>query len=144
MGTELVPLNMSERRAALLLSVREFYVLDARPDHGVRARYEISTVAYAYTIRDRDERELLAYHWHPEGVSNVTIPHLHIPRHSPIPLPRTDPPRTVALGEMHLPTNHVLLEDVVELLIREFAIAPLRPDWQAALAESRSGLDQEG
>ena len=106
--------------------------------------YRVTLAYYAHTIRDRDERELLAYHWHPEGFSDVTAPHLHLPRVAPIPLPRTEPARAVSLGEMHVPTNHIHLEDVIELLIREFAFAPLRPDWQAALAENRADLDREG
>ena len=100
-------------------------------------------VYYAYTILDRDARELLAYHWHPEGVSDVTFPHLHVPRAEPIPLARTDPVRSAAVGEMHLPTNRVLLEDVVELLIREFSIVPLRPDWQAVLDDNRAASLRE-
>ena len=142
-ATDLIPLYTSDRQADFLLRVRESYVLDVHPDRGDRVRYGVKTVSYAYAICDRDERELLAYHWHPEGVSDVTVPHLHIPRIPPMPLPRTDPTREVALGEMHLPTNYVHLEDIVELLIREFAIVPLRADWQATLAESRSELDRE-
>ncbi len=72
----------------------------------------MKTVYYSYAIRDRDEREVLVYQWHPEGVSDVTFPHLHISRSAPIPLARTDPPRTVAIGRMHLPTNHVRLDDL--------------------------------
>jgi hypothetical protein len=137
------PLRAQSGHRDVQLAVTEYYrVVPLPPDAG-RSLYQIRLTYYAYTIRDRDERELLTYHWHPEGVSDVTAPHLHIPRVAPIPLPRTDPARSVALGEMHLPTNHVLLEDIVELLIREFAIAPLRPDWQAALTESRSEFARE-
>jgi len=137
------PLRATSGHRDVQLAITEYYRIAPLPPDAGRNLYQIRLTYYAYTIRDRDERELLAYHWHPEGVSDVTAPHLHIPRVAPIPLPRVDPARAVALGEMHLPTNRVLLEDVVELLIREFAIVPLRPDWQAALAASRSELDQE-
>ena len=73
----------------------------------------------------------------------MTAPPFHIPRVAPIPLLRFDLPRAVNLGAMHLPTNHVFLEDVVELVIREFTIAPLRPDWQDALAASRADFEGE-
>jgi hypothetical protein len=140
---DIAPLRAWNGRIDVHLSIRErYHVVQVVPNLRQR-RYHVLLMYYAYTVLDRDERELLAHHWHPEGVSDVTSPHLHIPRVAPIPLPRTDPTRAVVLGEMHLPTNHVLLEDVVELLIREFAIAPLRPDWQTALAESRSELDRD-
>ena len=106
----------------------------------VPSQYQIRLASYSYEVLDREEREILVYHWHPGGVSDITFPHLHIARVALLPLVRTDPLRTVALGEMHLPTNRVLLEDVVELLIREFAVAPLREDWRTVLDENRAEL----
>lgn len=36
--------------------------------------FAVVTTAYSYRILDLDERELLAFHWHPVGRSNVTTP----------------------------------------------------------------------
>lgn len=138
-----VPLRSRSGQLEILFTIREWYQIVPVAPTGGRRQYVTRVAYYAYTVRDRDERDLLAYHWHPEGVSHVTTPHLHIPRHAPIPLPRTDPARAVSLGEMHLPTNRVFLEDVVELLISEFSIAPLHADWRDALAESRAQHDRE-
>jgi hypothetical protein len=38
---------------------------------------------------------------------------------------------------MHFPTGHVSLGSVARLLIEEFGVAPLRPNWQAVLREAR-------
>ncbi len=33
---------------------------------------------YRYGLYDRDGREILSYHWHPDARSHVTTPHLHL------------------------------------------------------------------
>jgi hypothetical protein len=95
----------------------------------------VSTSAYRYHILDRDDREILAYHWHPEGVSPVTEPHLHLSgRLRPLDIGAPDTP--VALGEMHLPTGIVSLAHVVRLLIAEIGVEPRRDDWETVLRSS--------
>ncbi len=44
------------------------------------------------------------------------------------------------LNRLHLPTGRILVEDVVELLIRVFAAVPLVDDWEAILAENRAAF----
>lgn len=84
-------------------------------------------VGYRYRVLDLEGRELVAYHWHPEGVSPVTYPHLHLSsRLAPIPVGRGGEP--VALGEVHLPTGFVAFADVVRLLIVAFGVQPRRTD----------------
>ena len=85
---------------------------------------------------DAEEREVLAYHWHPVGVSPVTFPHLHLSGRLPAldAGPRQEPLR---LGGMHLPTGGmVTLADVVRLLIAECGVAPRRADWERVLADA--------
>lgn len=94
-------------------------------------------MSYEQRILDRDDREVLAFHWHPTGLSNVTDPHLHLSsRLGQIEMGRNQAP--LDLAEMHIPTGFVTLEDVVRLLITEFGITPLRSDWDALLTENRS------
>ena len=96
---------------------------------------EVRAASYRYRLLDANEREILAYHWHPIGVSPITYPHLHLSgRLAPLDLgPREDP---VRLGGMHLPTGGpVTLADVVRLLITEFGVIPRRADWEQILAE---------
>lgn len=41
-------------------------------------QWRVRIVTYQYALLDRDGREYLGYHWHPDGVSHVTEPHLHL------------------------------------------------------------------
>lgn len=41
------------------------------------------------------------------------------------------------LGKVHFSTGRITLEDVPELLIRDFAVVPARRDWQAVLQANR-------
>jgi len=98
--------------------------------------YRVVPVYYAYELLDREERELVAYHWHPAGISPVTDPHLHLSgRLAPLDLGPGDAP--IPFGEMHLPTGPVTLADVVRLAITEFAVTPRRSDWETVLRQHR-------
>jgi hypothetical protein len=87
---------------------------------------------YNYTIRKRNDSELLAYHWHPDGTSRVTWPHLHVgAANSPPVLPRT-----------HLPTGHVPLQDIVRLVIEELGVEARRDDWREVVVRTRQALGE--
>lgn len=97
----------------------------------------MKTVSYEYRLLDREEREILAFHWHPVGLSHVTDPHLHLSsRLNPIDMGRNQDP--LPLAGIHIPTGFVTLEDLVRLLIAEVGICPRRPDWDAVLRENRT------
>ena len=83
-------------------------------------------------VRKPDERELLAYHWHPGGRSPITTLHLHIS--SRMPTVQIAPDDNIAMGDMHLPTGLVSLSEVVRLLITESHVIPRRNDWGLILA----------
>lgn len=88
------------------------------------------TIGYRFHLLDRNDQEILAYHWHPSGVSPVTYPHLHLSgRLSPIVVDPGDV--AIALGALHLPSGFVALKDIVRLLIDELRIEPQRNDWRA-------------
>lgn len=99
----------------------------------------VRTSEYRYQILDAEGQEILAYHWHPVGVSPVTYPHLHLSgRLAPLDLgPGREP---IRLGGMHLPTGGrvgmVTLADVVRVLIDEFGVQSRRADWRRILAEA--------
>jgi hypothetical protein len=94
--------------------------------------YIARQVDYQHYLLDADQREILAYHWHPTGVSPVTWPHLHLSgRLAPLDAGRGQ--ALITIGGMHLPTGHVTLADVVRLLITEFDIRPRRADWAGVL-----------
>ncbi len=82
---------------------------------------------YRYGLYDRNGREILSYHWHPDARSHVTTPHLHLG--GGVASWRPD------LAKAHMPTGRVTLEDVLLLAIEELTldVAPLRADWRDIL-----------
>jgi hypothetical protein len=89
--------------------------------------WDTQTMGYIYSLQTTDGVAMVAYHWHPYGMSHVTLPHLHV---------------SGAVNELisrrtHLPTGRVFLEDVVRLIIEEFHVPPRRPDWSEVLDMSR-------
>lgn len=135
-------------RPDLLLDVIYGYRIVRFAHDRERASYWVTATRYRYQIYDLAGTELLLYHWHPDGLSSVTAPHLHAacaPRVS-LPRPRATEPRQVDVGKVHLPTNHVVLEDVIELLIRDLGVEP-RPGfrvpgdehyWETVLRDNRA------
>lgn len=79
---------------------------------------------YADEISHADGRMVLAYHWHPVGLSHVTMPHLHLGG-------RLD---SLGLSKAHLPTGVVSLPDVLRFAVVELGVEPLREDWRAVLS----------
>ena len=111
----------------LNLSVKITYRL--AETSGERLPWSASTVAYRYTIEDRNGREIDAYHWHPDG--RVTIPHLHLGAAVAEGRLRPD------LAGTHLPTGHVTLQEVLRMAVVELGVRPLRPDWDEVLHRSQ-------
>lgn len=106
-----------------------------------RGPFQVATASYHYRILDYREDEIVVYHWHPTGKSPVKTPHLHVGAADSIVLQQRIGSRLATrkthLGRLHFPTRHILLEDIVELLIREFRVDPLRADWEAVLRDNR-------
>ena len=90
-------------------------------------------VTYAFRLLDANDRELLAYHWHPRGVSPVVDPHLHISSYAESILAGASPPE-FRLSNLHIPTGHVAPNDIVRFLIVEVGVEPRRSDWMHMLA----------
>jgi hypothetical protein len=88
------------------------------------------TVSYQYVISDQQQRELLAFHWHPEGVSAERDPHVHIGS-GIIDSGAGDLGKV--FSNFHVPTGHVPLGRVVRMLVTEFDVVPNRQDWDAVL-----------
>jgi hypothetical protein len=99
-----------------------------------RRAWRVELIGYVYHVLDREGREILAYHWHPEAIG-PPFPHLHVTGRLPaIDLGPGFAP--VALGDMHLPTARVTIAAIARLLIVEFGVEPQRPDWESVLAAS--------
>jgi hypothetical protein len=121
--------NASGGPSGLLLDVRQQIVVvpaDAR-------KWRIELRMYEYRILDQAERELLVYHWQPgPSFRGPNHPHMHVSSalHAQVNAVTT---RAYDLDKRHLATGHVSLAMMVRMLIEEFGIAPLRPDWRQVL-----------
>jgi hypothetical protein len=93
-------------------------------DNTRRGSYEVTTTSYFYSLLDRDRRELLAYHFHPEGAGWCTYPHLHVGAATGI-----------IDNKSHLATGWVALQAVVRMLIEDpsIPVTSSRSDWALVL-----------
>lgn len=113
-------------RSAFSLNVWHRLDVVAEPGH-----WRVAHGGYQYTLESSAAYEVLAYHWHPAGLSPITEPHFHLgPDSAAIDL----------LTSAHLPTGHISLADVVRLLIRDLGVPPRRADWQQVLATAELEL----
>ncbi len=124
-----IPLRTRDGLWSVQLSAEIQYTIDRDDDY-----FRVRNTAYAYRLVDREQREVLTFHWHPTGISSVTHPHIHLSGRLPT-LDLGPGSRSVALGDLHIPTGPITLTDIVRLLIVEFGVAPRRPAWAAILEE---------
>ncbi len=89
-----------------------------------RDRWNVEVLQYVYDVLGTDGQKRLTFHWHPQGISDVTWPHLHVYA----VMADVD-----SLHRKHLPTGFVAVAGLVRTLIRDFAVRPLRDDWQSII-----------
>lgn len=132
---ETVLLRIGSGLGAIHLSIRIRYRL-VPPLPATGHGWRIETNGYLYAIIDREDCEILAYHWRPFA-RGPAFPHLHLSsRIGELPVGEDASP--VALGEMHLPTEELSFPTIVRLLLGEFAVAARRDDWEPVVAESEA------
>jgi hypothetical protein len=124
-------LRLSSRLARALLSVRLDLMLVETKDIYPPAKLHVA--GYSFQLADGFGNELLAYHWHPVGLSHVRTPHLHLGASTV----RND---AIPINETHLPTGVVTLPEIVRYLIEEIGVEPNRADWQAILSRVETDL----
>jgi hypothetical protein len=117
----------------LWLSIAQHYRIIQVEDASAEP-WKVETAAYRYELLEADEREILIFHWHPEGQGLITFPHLHLQHASRVQHP--------VLQMAHIPTGRVAVEDVIRLTIREFGARPLRDDWDAVLTRTQAAYDR--
>ena len=130
-GTGFAPLR-GENRLHLAVAIQYEVVRTDDPDRGP---WKVSIRKYMYHLVTDDMTEVILFHWHPDGKSAQQSPHLHVGTSQLTPA-------SVVSRRTHVPTGRVALEAVLELLIRDFGVVPLRTDWEAALSESKQRFDQ--
>ena len=98
---------------------------------------------YQYRLLDRDERELLVYHWQPgDAYRGPDDPHLHVSASLSAQISAIDR-QSIDLDKLHLTTGRVSLASVVRMLITEFGIAPRRHDWAEVLDRAERVFQEE-
>lgn len=91
---------------------------------------------YEFRLLDHQERELLVYHWQPTSAFHgQDHPHLHISAALQAQVNAVTT-RAYDLDKRHLATGQISLAMVVRMVIEEFGIAPLRPDWRQVLDQA--------
>ena len=116
----------------LWLVVRHHYRIVEAP--GPRGPWKVSTVGYLYSLRDAEDRDIISYHWHPAGRSDVTFPHRHLGAGARVGHRH--------LANAHLPTGRIALEDVLRLAITAFSVRPLRSDWAEVLDGTQATYEE--
>jgi hypothetical protein len=111
--------------------VQHYRAVRADPPHGP---WKIQTVAYYYTLERADDlgAEIFSYHWHPQGHSPITFPHLHI--HACVEIRRPDG------RDVHFPTEQVSLEDILRLVITDFGVIPRQENWAEVLGNTQAAF----
>jgi len=140
-----LPLTSPQGVVSFLLRVYVEYRVDVSTNLRV---HRVSATSYSYRLLTSEHRELVAFPWHPSGLSRFTTPHLHVAGAAPIPLPalHSAAPRSLDIAKAHLPTHPLSPEDLVELLIDDpvFGIEPRRIDWRGSLSRNRALTDDRG
>lgn len=110
--------------------------LVATPNDETPDGWSANTRSYLVSLVDRDEREVLAWHWQPgEEYAGPDHPHLHVS--AAVHFPDARGHRTLLdLDKLHLPTGMVSLAAVVRTLIDEFGVQPAVADWRARLGDA--------
>lgn len=115
-------------RPDLYLSFTQQYKIVKVPENGP---FRVTTLYYSYAIETQDAQEIVGYHWHPDGVSPVRFPHLHL-----------GPAARVGMEDLrrkaHLPTGRFAFEEVVEFLVATFGVEPDRTLWQEIVDKTKS------
>jgi hypothetical protein len=101
---------------------------------GERGPWKVTTRGYIYALDDPDDREIVAYHWHPDGRSTEDRPHVHLGAGSGV--------THVGLAGAHIPTSRVALEDFLLMCIEQFGIPAQRDDYLKILRETRGTFEE--
>jgi hypothetical protein len=128
-----VSLSVAAPRGRHSLNLRHRYLLVHEPAGRRAERWRLQTTSYMYKLDDREGREILAYHWHPDGLSHERRPHLHV---------------GVGMGALrpewqkaHLRTGPVSPSALLVLLIDQLGVSPRRSAWFDDFARLDRALD---
>ncbi len=140
---EPVPLRGPAGPSGLLFAVRHQDRIVETVPAALQPAWRVTTTAYAYRLLDRDERELLVFHWQPgPDFAGPDYPHLHVSASRIARVTATEE-RPLPLDKRHIPTGRVFLAAVVRMLITEFEIKPIVADWARRLAPTEAAFRRQ-
>lgn len=121
------PLRLKRRgQSPIYLTATQGFRL-VRDTRFAPGEWKATTRGYAYTVYDtigHEPTKAIAWHWHP-GTGKSDEPHLHVYREGQI--------AGEFLNKLHLPGERVAFEAVVNFVIQELGVDPLRDDWSALI-----------
>ena len=128
----------------LLFDVSHVFGIEEVPEQGpFRRRWRVTTRMYQYRLFDRNERELLVYHWQPgDAFLGPDHPHVHVSAALSARV-TADQTESIDLGSRHLVTSRISLEGFIRMLIEEFGVAPQRADWRETLNRTEAAFWQD-
>lgn len=88
---------------------------------------KVTTTYYSYALETQNAEEIIGYHWHPNSISRINYPHLHLGKGAQVGRKELEEARA------HLPTGRIGIEEVVHLLIETFGVDSRRRDWRDLL-----------
>lgn len=100
---------------------------------GERGPWKVRTAGYYYSLDDADDHEIIAYHWHPEGESPVTFPHLHIGAGAGC--------QRSEMQWAHCPTGRIAVEEFLRFAIECFQVEA-EPRWETVFAEAQRDFER--
>lgn len=136
------PLRGSAGPSGLLLGVRHQYQIVPMVSPERPGSWRVSTTGYEYKLLDSLERELVVFHWQPGPTfRGPDYPHLHLSA-SLVARVSAIATRELPLDRVHIPTGRITIDAVVRMLVVEFGVAPLVPDWERRLARTEAAFDR--
>lgn len=119
LGSEdLISLKAGPHRYNFSASI-EYDVIENPSASSAADKFRVTTRGYMYHLLTEDFQDILLWHWHPEGHSHYTGPHLHIGK---VQLGLN----AVAENFQHVPTGRIAFEDVLLHLIQTSRVETLR------------------
>lgn len=125
------PVPLGRSPSPVFLRMRHTYRIVRTP---IGDQWIVRPLSYIYSVRDESDREVFAYHWHPDESPDVVFPHLHMGFGVLF--------RGEGLWRKHMPTGHQTLMTVLRLTIRDFGVQPTRADWSDVLDTSQPDYEE--
>lgn len=115
--------------------IQHAFLLIHDQSRAAREQWIVRTTGYDYRLDAADGREILAYHWHPSGLSHEHRPHLHIGAGYGAIRPEW--------RKAHLLTGPLSPAALLELCITQLGVPPRRSDWSAVFSRLALALQAQ-